>query len=618
MGREMEEWLEADGLGGYASGTVSGVRTRRYHALLCAAVAPPARRMVLVSGLDAFVHTAAGRFAVSAQRYVGDVVHPDGDRRIIAFSGEPWPTWTFRLEDGTELVQELFSVRGAPETVVRFARVAGRGPCRLELRLFLAGRDHHATHHENPVFSLTAEPRGGAQVFAPYPGVPALAVATHGAYHPDPCWYRSFYYTEEAARGLEAVEDLASPGVFTFDLDTRDATLTLRAGDPPPVEANARRLAERARRGRLSAIERAAESYWVRRGQGSTIIAGYPWFTDWGRDTCIALRGLSSRAGGRAAALEMLEEWAGCVSEGMLPNRFPDEGGVPEYTSVDASLWFVIAAQGLRSPAIDEATRAIVAGYASGTRFGIRMDDDGLLFAGRRGLQLTWMDAKVGDRVVTPRRGKPVEVQALWINALELAAELDRSLLAIAERARAAFARRFWNAARGCLYDVVDVDFERGQTDGALRPNQIYAVGGLPRPVLAGAKARAVVDVVESELLTPHGLRSLAPGEPGYRSRYQGGVLERDTAYHQGTVWPFLIGPFVEAWLRVHGDTHGNRSLARARFLAPLLAHLEHAGLGHVFEIADGDAPHRPRGCPFQAWSLGELLRALDLTARRR
>jgi glycogen debranching enzyme len=329
----------------------------------------------------------------------------------------------------------------------------------------------------------------------------------------------------------------------------------------------------------------------------------------------------------------------------MLPNRFPDQGGQPEFNAVDASLWFVVAvheylqlcssrrkeaqtssritpttrtetSQSLLTSAAtsDEeefvaAVEAILTGYSQGTRFGIRADADGLLACGVPGVQLTWMDAKVGDWVVTPRIGKPVEVQALWLNALSFGATLAPRYRPPLDQGMASFRARFWNESRGCLYDVVDVDHQPGRVDPSVRPNQILAVGGLPLPLLEGERARRVVEAVEATLLTPLGLRSLAPGEPGYRPRYEGGVRERDGAYHQGTVWPWLLGPFVEAWLRVRGGAPEAKREARARFLAPLLRHLYEAGLGHISEIADAEDPFTPRGCPFQAWSVGEALR---------
>jgi predicted glycogen debranching enzyme len=398
-------------------------------------------------------------------------------------------------------------------------------------------------------------------------------------------------------------------------------------GDDEPAIDRFRRLAarERKRREKLGEpLEAAADAYFARRGEGRTIVAGYPWFGEWGRDTFIALRGLGLATGRLADVHAVLTEWSAALSEGMLPSRFADRGEAPEYDSVDASLWFVVvageyldalAAAGKKTPPraralLGMAVQEILEAYAKGTRFGIRADADGLLAAGASGRALTWMDARVGDRAITPRIGKPVEIQALWIHALAVGARLgDARWSAMREQALASFEARFWDASMGGLYDVVDVDHAPGRVDAAVRPNQIFAVGGLPDALLDGKKAQSVVDLVEDRLLTPLGLRSLAPDEPGYHPRYEGDPARRAAAYHDGTVWPWLLGPFVEAWVRVRGGSRGAILEARSRFLPSLEKHLEEAGLGHVSEIADGDAPHTPRGCPFQAWSVGEALR---------
>jgi predicted glycogen debranching enzyme len=630
-GRESLEWLEADGFGGFSSGTVAGVRTRRYHSLLLAATTPPTGRMVLVNGFDAWIDTPAGIHPISSQRYVPDVVHPDGALRIESFDRDPWPRWTFRLPDGIVVEQEIF-VRDRAATLV-WHLGAPRPGVRLRVRLFLSGRDYHSLHHENPGFRFDPEPGEGRWIWRPYPGVPAVVVAANARYSHEPVWYRSFLYTAERDRGLDAVEDLASPGVFDWDLSAGEAFCILAADELPTETArfSAWRDAERERRTAFrSPLERAADSYVVRRGTGKTIVAGYPWFTDWGRDTFIALRGLVIATGRLDDARQILLEWAGQVSEGMLPNRFSDHGEAAEFNSVDASLWYVVAVHDYLEAAetrrgspssgdrqrLESAIEAILAGYTKGTRYRIRADDNGLLAAGEPGVQLTWMDAKVGDRVVTPRIGKPVEVQALWLNALWVASRFSTKWEATFRRGRETFAGRFWNEGESCLFDVVDCDHRPGTADPSIRPNQIFAVGGLPVPLLEGDRARSVVEVVERELATPLGLRSLATGAPGYRGHYGGGVLDRDGAYHQGTVWPWLAGAFVEAWVTVRGGTAEAKREARRRFLDPLSRHLDDAGLGHVSEIADGDAPHTPGGCPFQAWSVGELLR-LDLGVLR-
>jgi predicted glycogen debranching enzyme len=605
------EWLEADGLGGFASGTASGIRTRRYHALLLAASAPPAGRFVLVNGFDAWVETPAGRIPISSQRYTPDVTTPDGMTRLEGFMQEPWPTWNYRLGDGLVLRQELFVPRDKPAVVLTWRAREGR----LVLRPFLSGRDYHSLHHHNPAFRFEPEKKDGRLVWQPYPGVPPIHVATNGRYEHFPTWYWNFQYDEERARGLDFVEDLPTPGTFTWDLSGGEAFIVFSTEPLKDGVEHLREAESRRRKAFGSPLHRAADAYLVRGRRGRTIVAGYPWFTDWGRDTFIAMRGFCVATGRLEEAREILLCWAGTVREGMLPNRFPDRGEAPECNSVDASLWYVLAVQEFLRlstcsrgdmATLTRAVETILEGYSKGTRFGIRADADGLIRAGEPGLQLTWMDAKVGDRVVTPRIGKPVEIQALWLRALSGQGARWSGLF---QKGLESLRSRFWNEAASGLYDVVDADHVPGRLDAAFRPNQIFASG-----LLEAERARRLVDSVEGRLVTPAGLRSLAPGEPGYRGRYEGGPAERDGAYHQGTAWPWLMGAFVEAWIGVHGNSAASRSEARDRFVKPLLERTEVLGLGHLFEIADGDVPHAPRGCPFQAWSLGELLRLDALT----
>jgi predicted glycogen debranching enzyme len=638
---DLAEWLEADGLGGFASGTVCGRRTRRYHALLLAATTPPTGRMVLVNGFEAWLQAASGRYAISSQHYAPDVIHPDGQHRIHSFEHEPWPRWRFRLDDGTTIEQELFVPHGRAAVALRWRvleRGTDTGALTLTVRPLLSGRDCHALHYQNMSFRFAAHATGQRITWSPYHGVPETASLSNAAYHHEPVWYRKFYYQEEAARGLDCTEDLASPGTLTWDLSKGDAIWILSAEGVAGSLSDQRvtaealfdqfRKAEFARRQQFaSRLHRAADAYIVQRKTGKTIVAGYPWFTDWGRDTFIALRGLCLATGRLDEARQILMAWTPAISDGMVPNRFVEHGDAPEFNSVDASLWYVVAVgeflQAMKAAgkmlglaeraALHAAIEAILSGYARGTRYGIRVDDDGLLACGERGVQLTWMDAKVGDWVVTPRIGKPVEVQALWANALSVGSETSPQWRPILDSCRQAFSRRFWNEAGGCLYDVIDVDHQPGTTDASFRPNQVFAVGGLPLSLLEGERARQVVDAVEARLWTPVGLRTLAPDDPAYKPRCEGTKLQRDGAYHQGTVWPWLLGPFVEAWVRVRGSTPAAKQDARQRFVAPLLAHLDDAGLGHVSEISDGDPPHTPRGCPFQAWSVGELLRLTQI-----
>ncbi len=631
MTDDRREYLEADGLGGFASGTVAGPRTRRYHGLLVVARQPPVDRVLLVQGFEATLVRGPSRVAVTAQRYAPGVV-TGASRAVERFQLDPWPTWELRLEDGTLVRQEIVALHHTLSVAVRWTLLEGEA-ARLEVRPLLAGRDIHALHHENDVLRLDTRVNGAHLAWQTYESMPIIHSWAEAQYTPAPVWYRRFELTEELARGFGGLEDGASPGVLTFDLRPGPAACWLLSTAPPLDTDGAAGpviegfiATERSRRFRLGGpLERAADAYIVRRGEGRSIIAGYPWFTDWGRDTFIALRGLCLATGRLPDGRAVLLAWAGEVSEGMLPNRFVDQGGEPEFNAVDASLWFVIAAHEYLAAArrhesgslaadrqrLGAAVQQILAGYARGTRFGIVADEDGLLRCGVAGVQLTWMDARVGDWVVTPRIGKPVEVQALWINALRIG---GRRWAAMRRRAESAFVHRFWNEELGCLHDVVDVDHVAGQADARVRPNQVLAVGGLPWPLLHGNRARRVVEVVERELWTPLGPRSLAASAAGYAAHYAGGPSERDAAYHMGTVWPWLAGPFIEAWLRVH---RGPRAVAdaRRRFLEPLLAHAEAAGVGHVSEVADAEPPFTPGGCPFQAWSVGELLRIQRMLA---
>jgi predicted glycogen debranching enzyme len=622
------EWLEADGLGGFASGPVLGPRTRRYHALLLTATTPPTGRIVQVNGIEAWIETEAGTVPLSTNLYLPDVLHPAGWQQLTAFEAAPWPSWTFRVSPEATVRQEILVARDSCETVLRW-RLSGAGPASLHVRPLLSERDYHALHRENAAFDFTPNQQSGNVSWRPYRDLPAVSAFSNGTYRHEPAWFRNFLYSAERDRGLDHVEDLASPGSFVWELKTgQDAVLVLRSGTGLNLraEAHAEQLIaiETARRAKAGTpIDVAADSYLVDRGSGSTLLAGFPWFTDWGRDTFIAMRGLVIARGRLKEAGAILAPWADTLSEGMLPNRFPDGVGAPDYNSVDSSLWFVVAVHDFLGAAqktghaIDPGMQAqlvsaisqILTGYAAGTRYGIAADEDGLLRAGVPSVQLTWMDAKIGDRVVTPRIGKPVEIQALWINALHIGSLHSDRWADLEKRARGAFAARFPDPNTGGLYDVVDADHVAGKIDAQIRPNQILTIGGLPFPVIEGDAARRVVQLVETRLLTPLGLRSLSPDDPAYCPRYAGTPAERDFAYHQGTVWPWLIGPFVEAWLRVNAGKRNAAATARTRFLAPLQAHLEAAGIGHISEIADGDPPHTPRGCPFQAWSLGEFIR---------
>jgi predicted glycogen debranching enzyme len=624
------EWLETNGLGAFAMGTATGERTRRYHGLLM--IDRQTHRIILVNSLEVWAQTPAGTFPLSTQVYDDGVRFPDGASLIEHFTHQPWPKWKFALPGGVQITQEVMIPHGHDATFIRWTK-SDSTPVTLHVRPLLSGRSYHGLQSEDSEFDFSFEAidstsRGHATIaWQPYENAPRIVACTAGSYEHKPSWFRNFYYAAEQERGLDFLEDLASPGEFHIELDSSPSLFCLSA-DEPLASADALFAAEMQRRSKMSPLKLAASQYIVRRDDRDTIIAGYPWFTDWGRDTFIALRGLCLAGDQLEVAKKILLAWSETVSEGMLPNRFPDTDAAPEYNSVDASLWFVIAANEFLSLASqrsglvsggDEskillATDEILNGYRRGTRHEIRMEEDGLIAAGEPGVQLTWMDAKVNDWVVTPRIGKPVEIQALWLNCLWLAGRRKPEWAEIFDAALPTFRKKFWNEEEGSLYDIIDVDHAVGAVDESFRPNQTLAVGGLPYVLIEGRRARSIVDGVEQKLWTPLGLRTLSPEDPNYRGQYSGGIYQRDGAYHQGTAWPWLLGPFVEAWLRVRGNSTEAIREAKQKFWAPIERQMNTNGLGHVSEIVDGDYPHSSAGCPFQAWSLSEYIRVCKPT----
>ncbi|HEX7117178.1 MAG TPA: amylo-alpha-1,6-glucosidase [Longimicrobiales bacterium] len=633
------EWIETDGRGGYASSTAVGSNTRRYHGLVVTARRPPTDRIVLLSRLEETLVAAGGeRYALAANVYPG-VVHPRGHRFLESFRLDPWPVWRYRLGALT-LTRTLFVTREPCATVLAY-RLEG-GTARLELRPLVAGRDFHALVTANDVAARRAEAAPGRVVYRPYPGIPPLVLSfDDGEWHDDGDWYFGTVYPRETERGLDDREDLYCPGVLGVELRPgRRWTLACGTSPVPVARADAWEAAERRRREAVAARGRhaaggdaafaelgarlalAGDAFIVERDGETSILAGYPWFADWGRDAMVSLPGLCLATGRTAEAAAVLRAFAAHLRDGLIPNRFPDYGGeVPldHYNAADASLWFVEAVGALADAGGDvrdlwPAVRAILDGYRAGTHFGIGLQPDGLVRHGAEGVQLTWMDAKVDGWVVTPRDGRAVEINALWYNALRRAAALARGVGddagaydALARRAREAFPA-FWYEAGGYLYDRIADD---GRPDPSLRPNQLFAVS-LPHSPLPAGRAADVVSAVERALLVPLGVRTLAPAEPGYRGSYGGSRRERDAAYHQGTAWPWLLGPFATAYLRVHG--HGAAARARVRsLLAPLAEHLCDYGIGHVPEVVSGDPPHVPGGCFAQAWSVAEPLRVVGM-----
>ncbi|MGB8581986.1 MAG: amylo-alpha-1,6-glucosidase [Candidatus Sulfotelmatobacter sp.] len=633
------EWLETNGLGGFASSTIVGLNTRRYHGLLVAAIKPPVDRYVLLSKLEETLLLDGRAFDLSANLYPS-VVHPQGFRYLKQFRLDPFPIFTYEIE-GVEIEKTVFMVQGENSTIVQY-RLGNKSGSKslsqkieLELRPLIAFRDYHSTTHENGALNSTVESAPGLASITPYAGLPSLHLAHNaGQLGSGSNWYRNFEYDAERERGLDFVEDLFNPCVLRFDLRAESAAAVIASTERRDaakvdeyLQAEISRRRSNARRAPVEddfvkALTAAADQFIVARGEQKTVIAGYHWFSDWGRDTMIALPGLTLPLKRYDLAQSILRIFSQHVDRGMLPNRFPDAGEMPEYNTVDATLWFFEAIRAYLAYSGDlEFVRNdlysiltdIVSWHVRGTRFGIKVDSDGLLSSGEPGIALTWMDARVGDWVVTPRRGKPVEIQALWYNALcvleNLAQQLEdadgrKRYGAMAALAKRSFNRLFWNEKNECLYDVVN----GGPPDSSIRPNQIFAVS-LPYTMLNPARANRVLDVVQEHLLTPFGLRTLAPSDPQYRGRYTGDQTSRDGAYHQGTVWPWLMGPFLTAYIKVHGGGEPARRQAES-WLSAFKEHMTDSGLGKVSEIFEGDAPHRPVGCIAQAWSVAELLRA--------
>jgi predicted glycogen debranching enzyme len=653
-----KEWLVTNGLGGYASGTVTGAITRRYHGLLIAALPNPLGRMMMLNGLSERLRLPDRRVVYTgAEELAG--ISPEATLALTEFRLEAGlPVWRYEV-DGFVLEKRLILPYWQNTVHVTYLLLSGKGKLRLGLRPAMHFRSHdapvsqpRATYYKLSVYEDQFEITGEANL-------PVLRLIVHGpstAFTFDRKETSLIPYRTERDRGYEWQGSLWSPGYFRADLGEGDRTTlvasteawdTIRALSPEGVfraELDRRkRLLDaaplQAQTGLAAELVLAADQFLITpvarledarvRASGDeirTVIAGYPWFTDWGRDTMISLEGLTLMTGRREEAGGILQMFAHYVRDGLIPNMFPEGEREGLYHTADATLWFFHAIHRYVEITNDRTTLKrllpmlveIIAHHRNGTRFGIGMDPkDALLRQGQSGYQLTWMDAKVGDWVVTPRRGKAVEINALWYNALRLTAgwlkeenqeAAMRRMNETADRVQASFNQRFWCEQGGYLFDVVDA--ENGGSDDACRPNQIFAIS-LDHPVLDEARWKPVMDVVTDRLLTPVGLRSLAPGHPDYKAKYYGDLRSRDAAYHQGTVWAWLIGPYVDAWRKLNP---GREAEAR-RFLAGFAAHLDEACIGSISEVFDAEAPYTPRGCVAQAWSVAEALRCWVNTA---
>ena len=648
------EWLETNGLGGWAGSSVIGCNTRRYHGLLVAATTPPAERMSLLSRLDETIITPEARYELSTNEYRGSVIHPRGYEYLTGFSRDLFPQWTYEA-GGIRLTKTTAMVHGENTTLIVYTVETAPAPFRLQLLPLISAKGYHSLQQASTNIWWDVQFESGVFRTQPFEGAPDIYISVPGSsYHHDPGWYYHFNYAADRDRGQEFEEDLFNHGKIYAQLKEGDTLgIIISTGDPANRDAAALLAGERKRREGLLAAERmprgsvvaadadadivrplllAADQFIVRRDipaigppacpEGTSIIAGYHWFTDWSRDTMIALPGLCLYTGRHGEAKKILRAFAGSVSMGMLPNRFRDNNEPPEYNNVDGTLWFFIAVHQYLETTGDTdfvlkeilpVLKDIIDWHFKGTRYNIHVTEDGLLYAGEKGQQLTWMDARVGDWVVTPRMGWPVEVQALWYNALTIFSRLlelngqpgDAARAAgSADRVKAGFAEKFWYEAGSYLYDVID---ETGRPDPSLRPNQLLALS-LPYPLVVEDQGKKILQIVEDQLATPVGLRSLSPKDPRYIGAYAGDILQRDGSYHQGTVWTWLLGPYIDAIIRLD-PAHGPQKAAH--ITRDFTYHLREACIGSVSEILDGDAPHRPRGCVAQAWSVAEILRVI-------
>lgn len=625
------EWLETNGLGGWAGSSVTGTNTRRYHGLLVAAIVPPAERMLLVSKLDETIVVGDRRYELGTNLYPGDTIHPQGYQYLESFTKGLFPQWMY--DTGTaRLKKTIAMIHGENTTIIRYEVIKSALEFTLELLPLIAARGYHSLSRQGPQLHWDVnfengifhnQPDGKTDLFISIPG---------SSYQHNPSWYNNFQYSIEQYRGLDNSEDLFNHGLFAVTLREGDS-LEIIISTENPKDRDAQKLlaCEKLRRQALISgqpddemfkqLVLAADQFIVKRDTDlKTIIAGYHWFTDWGRDTMISLPGLCLSTGRFDDAKKIIAAFAKSVSEGMLPNRFQDNGEAPEYNNVDGTLWYFIAvykylqASGDKQFVLTEVLpvlSGIIDRHIKGTRYNIHVDEDGLLYSGETGQQLTWMDARIGTWVVTPRMGKPVEIQALWYNALRIVAELltmkkkkkDAAIIeTYAQQARDSFRKKFWYDKESYLYDNID---ENGNSVTELRPNQLFAIS-LPFPLIEGVKAKSILRIIEEKLYTPVGLRSLAADDERYVHQYGGDQWHRDSSYHQGTAWSWLLGAYIDGLVSINAPKSKIKKVISA-----FRYHLNEGCLGSVSEIFDADAPHHPRGCVAQAWGVAEILRVI-------
>ncbi|MFN5970100.1 MAG: amylo-alpha-1,6-glucosidase [Microcystis sp.] len=627
---EKREWLVTNGIGGFAAGTVAGLLTRCYHGLLIAALAPPTQRTLLVTKIDESVQYNQKIYHLASNRWLGATIEPQGYINIESFHLEGTiPVWTFICGDAL-LEKRIWMEQGENTTYTHYTYRRGNSPLTLNLTAFVNYRDFHGnTQGFNWQMDIIPLEKG-VRVIAYNHAVPFYLLISQGEVFPAHIWYYRFDLAVERYRGLIDRENHLHGASFSATLKVGES-VTIAASTRPDPNLNGQSSLESRYRYESSLINPqqppwiqqltlAADQFIVSRPlpdepEGKTIIAGYPWFGDWGRDTMISLRGLTLTTGRPAIARQILLTFSRYLDQGLLPNLLPDGGEMPEYNAVDAILWYFEAIRSYFNQSQDfeflrtiyPALKEVIAWFRRGTRYNIHLDDDGLIYAGEAGVQLTWMDAKVDDLVITPRIGKPVEINALWFNALKIMVQFAHYLGMDAtdyEKMRKMTLKgfsRFWDDSLGYCYDVLDTD--KGN-DASLRPNQLFAVSLSVEELLNSPQKKAIVDICALKLLTSHGLRSLDADHPDYRGVYSGDRLKRDSAYHQGTVWGWLLGAFIEAHLKVYRDP-----ILAESFLTPMIDHLRDSCIGNLSEIFDGNAPFAPRGAFAQAWTVAEVLR---------
>ena len=658
---ESREWLVTNGIGGYASGTLTGILTRCYHGLLVAALKPPVARSLLLTKLDEIILYNGQTYDLYTNRWADGTIEPQGYLNIESFSLDgTTPVWNFAFADGL-LEKRIWMQQGENTTYIRYLFQKGSRPLTLSLKALVNYRDHHGRHNGRSLLSINSYQQQGLEITAFPDGITLYLFAIQDNqeqnfnWEINNIWYHGFDLAVEKYRGLDNTEDHLDAASGKITLEPGDAiTIIASTENNPQLDSQVSIIEKKNRENELlnlwyssnslvtkspnpqdncwiEQLVLAADQFIVDRPlidnpEGKTIIAGYPWFTDWGRDTMIALPGLTVSTGRYDIAKTILSTFANYVDQGMLPNMFPDGGTTPGYNTVDATLWYFEAIRAYYWATEDQEflealfplLAEIIDWHIKGTRYKIKLDDDGLLYAGEARLQLTWMDAKIGDWVVTPRIGKPIEVNALWYNALvcmiyfaQVLGQSGKKYQKIAAQTKTHFAK-FWYETGGYCYDVID---SPQGNDISFRPNQIFAISlpsmnlaqvlGTEYLLLERCQQKMIIDQVRQKLLTPFGLRSLEPDNPNYVGIYGGNQLQRDRSYHQGTSWSWLIGHFIQAHLRVYN----NPELAYS-FLLPMANHLQNGCIGTISEIFDGDLPFIPRGCFAQAWSVAEILRS--------